>query len=319
MNARGAKFPIPVGFHTFADNNHDFHQKSLKRSVVNSLMIYSVITLGTIGVTAAVVLYMVAQKFKVIEDPRIDLVNDALPAANCGGCGYAGCRNFAESIVKAGSLEGFNCPAGGAAVMKAVGAILGLEAQVAEPMIAVVRCNGSRTNAPARVTLDGTDTCAFAHMTFAGESGCPSGCLGLGDCVKSCTFDAISMDEVTGLPVVKDNCVACGACVKACPRGIIELRHKGKKDRRIFVSCINQEKGAPARKNCQVACIACGKCVKVCPFEAITMANNLAYIDYAKCKLCRKCVPECPTGAILEINFPPRKAEAPEVVAEAGA
>ena len=172
---------------------------------MNSLMLYSIVTLGAIGTLSAVVLYLVAQKFKVFEDPRIDVVSDALPAANCGGCGYAGCRNFAESIVKAGTLEGFNCPVGGSDVMQKIGAILGLEAQVSEPRIAVIRCSGSHSNAPSRVRLDGADTCAFAHMTFAGESGCPSGCLGIGDCVRSCTFDAIVMDESTGLPVVKDN------------------------------------------------------------------------------------------------------------------
>jgi ferredoxin len=124
------------------------------------------------------------------------------------------------------------------------------------------------------------------------------------------------MDPVTGLPVVHDECVACGACVKACPRGIIQLRHKGRKDRRIYVGCINEEKGGPARKNCSVACIGCGKCVEVCPFEAITLNNNLAYIDFVKCKLCRKCAVVCPTEAILEINFPPRKEK--ETVETAG-
>jgi ferredoxin len=115
------------------------------------------------------------------------------------------------------------------------------------------------------------------------------------------------MNPETGLPVVNDKCVACGACVEACPRDIIELRPKGKKDRRIFVSCVNKEKGGPAKKNCEVACIGCAKCFKVCKFDAITMANNLAYIDPLKCVLCRKCEPECPTNAIHELNFPERK------------
>jgi ferredoxin len=106
---------------------------------------------------------------------------------------------------------------------------------------------------------------------------------------------------------VDDNCTACGACVEVCPNDIIELRKKNKKDRKIYVSCVNQDKGGPAKKACKVACIGCGKCVKVCPFDAITMENNLAYIDPLKCKLCRKCVEECPTNAIVEVNFPPRK------------
>ncbi|MDK2908631.1 MAG: H+/Na+-translocating ferredoxin:NAD+ oxidoreductase subunit [Bacteroidales bacterium] len=285
---------------------------------MNANILFSVITLVSIGILSAGILYVVAQKFYVAEDPRIEIISEVLPQANCGGCGYAGCKNFAESIVSSGTLEGFNCPVGGAEVMKKIGEVMGLEVKIAEPMIAVVRCNGTHAHAPSKISYQGVDSCLFAHITFSGEGGCPYGCLGLGDCVKSCQFDAIHINPETGLPEVNDKCTACGACVKACPRGIIELRPRGKKDRRIFVSCVNKEKGAAAKKNCEVACIGCGKCVQVCPFEAIKLENNLAYIDPQKCKLCRKCVEVCPTNAIHEINFPPRKPAQAEAT-EAGA
>ncbi|MCK4829201.1 4Fe-4S binding protein, partial [bacterium] len=161
---------------------------------------------------------------------------------------------------------------------------------------------------PRTNVYDGPGSCAIASSLYSGDTGCSVGCLGLGDCVESCDFDAIHMDPKTGLPVViDDKCTACGACVEACPRDIIELRKKNKKDRKIFVSCINEEKGGLARKYCSVACIGCSKCFKVCEYEAITMSKYLAFIDSEKCKLCRKCAPECPTNAILEINFPPKK------------
>ncbi|MDD3738498.1 MAG: Fe-S cluster domain-containing protein [Lentimicrobiaceae bacterium] len=275
---------------------------------MSQTIIFAVIALSGIGIFAALILYFVAQKFKVVEDPRIDLVSDALPGANCGGCGYAGCRNFAEQIVKTESLEGLNCPVGGSKTMKTVGNIMGLQATESEPTVAVVRCNGSKANASTKTMYQGANSCLYAQMVFSGESGCSFGCLGLGDCVESCLFDAIHINPETGLPVVdEEKCTACSACVKACPRSIIELRQKGAKDRRVFVSCVNKEKGAVAKKNCTVACIGCGICAKTCPFDAITVENNLAYIDFEKCKLCRKCVEVCPTGAILEVNFPAKK------------
>jgi len=205
---------------------------------------------------------------------------------------------------------------GGNDTMASAASILGKEAIEQAPKVAVVRCNGTPEYRPKLNVYNGAPTCAIINSLYMGESGCPHGCLGEGDCVVVCDFDAIHMDAETGLPVVVDDkCTACGACVEACPRDIIELRKKNKKDRKIFVSCINEEKGAMAKKNCSVACIGCSKCFKVCEYDAITMENNLAFIDSEKCKLCRKCVTECPTGAILELNFPPpriKKAETAE-------
>ena len=275
---------------------------------MSPIILYSIISLSIIGAVAAVILYFIAQKFKVYEDPRIDDIEAVLPGANCGGCSVPGCRAFAEALVKADDISTLYCPVGGNDTMALVAKILGKEVTAKEPLVAVVRCSGSPEHRPKTNVYDGAPSCAVEHSLYTGDTGCPHGCLGHGDCVVVCKFDAIYMNPITGLPeVIDEKCTACNACVIACPRTIIELRKKNPKDRKIFVSCINEEKGGIARKNCAVACIGCGKCVKVCTFDAITLENNLAYIDPVKCKLCRKCPPECPTNAILEINLPPRK------------
>lgn len=282
---------------------------------MSEVLLYTIATLVALGVLSAIILYFVAQKFKVYEDPRIDDVEGMLPGANCGGCGFPGCRGLSEALVKEEDISALYCPAGGAATMSSIATYLGKAAPEKEPSVAEVRCAGSCDKRVRTNKYDGASSCAVASSLYGGETGCTYGCLGNGDCVAACNFDAIHMDAATGLPVVDESkCTACGACVKACPKQLIELRKQGVRNRRVYVSCRNKDKGAISRKACTVSCIACGKCQKVCAFDAITIEGNVAFIDSYKCKLCRKCVMECPTGAIVEVNFPPRK----ETVAAAG-
>ena len=282
-----------------------------------NVILIAVIVLGAIGLIAALVLYFTSKKFAVKEDPRIGQVNEVLPGANCGGCGFPGCGGMASACVKAadaGSLEGLNCPVGGQPVMEKVAAILGMKVEASAPKLAVVRCNGTCENRPRTVIYDGVKSCRIANTTCMGETACAYGCLGCGDCVNACQFDAIKMNEETGLPEVDSTkCTACGACAKACPRNIIEIRVvKGAKKMGVVVECMNKDKGAVAMKACKVACIGCQKCVKVCAFDAVHVENNLAYIDPEKCRNCRKCEQECPKKAIHALNMPvlkPKPAE----------
>lgn len=266
------------------------------------MILTNILTLAGIAIIAAVVLYFVSQKFRVVENPQIDEIENVLPHANCGACGKAGCRDFAASCAES-SAEAFTmlyCPVGGKPVMEQVAAILGYEALEKEETVSVLRCQGTCQNAPNKVEYSGITLCRIAAQISSGRSGCPTGCLRIGDCVKACPFDALQLDPQTGIPVVDEQkCTSCGACVEICPRKLFEIRPKGVDGQRVYVACRNTQKGAIARKNCRVACIACQKCTKI--DSRITIENNLSYIptEVFEPQVASELAANCPTGAII--------------------
>ena len=194
---------------------------------MNETLLFTVLVLCILGVLSAVILYFVAQKFKVVEDPRIGVVEGMLPGANCGGCGFPGCKGMADALVKNDDLSALYCPVGGAGTMQGIASYLGKAVADKGPEVAVIRCAGNCDKRPRTNIFNGASSCAVEAALYAGETSCTFGCLGQGDCVTVCSFGALSMNPISGLPEVdEDKCTACGACVKACPKSIIELRKK---------------------------------------------------------------------------------------------
>jgi len=264
-----------------------------------NIVLLSVIILASIGLVAAVLLFAAAKKFHVAEDPRIDEIERLLPGANCGGCGKSGCRDLASALVKADSAEGLVCPGASPAAMKEITRIAGLEPVVTVPKMAVLACNGTCSVRESINVFDGIRSCASEAMACSGTTPCSYGCLGYGDCVSVCPYDAITMDPDTGLPVVDyDKCVGCGKCTDACPRGVMRLVPKPHSHPSVWVECINRDKGGMAMKECQASCIGCGKCMRICPEGAIAVKDFVASVDSGKCIGCGRCVAVCPRECI---------------------
>ncbi len=257
-------------------------------------LLVPILTMGGLGLLFSVGLVFAYKKLRVEEDPRVEKIAEILPQANCGACGFSGCRNFAEAVVK-GSASPSSCPVGGEQVAKQIAETLGISAGEVIKKVARIHCRGTWQAAKPRGNYAGIPTCLGAQL-IGGNKLCSYGCLGLGDCVRACLFDAMFMNE-DGLPEVReDKCTACGKCVEACPRNIIELHPLSHK---IIVFCRSKDRGAVSKKACHNACIACGICARAAP-EAIIMENNLAkIIDYNKIKDEQVLeIEKCPTGAI---------------------
>lgn len=260
---------------------------------MNPILLAIIIVTG-IALVGSVVLVAASIFMYVPVDERVEKICEALPSANCGACGCAGCADYAKTIVQDGNAIN-KCIPGGAATAEAIGEIMGMTAEATTPMKAVVGCAGTCQKTSKKYDFQGIQSCLAVKGLYGGDGACAFGCLGYGDCVAVCTFDAIHV--VDGVAVVdRDKCTGCGACKAACPNAIIDVIPEHK--RKPVVLCQNKDKGGVTRKACTAGCIGCMKCVKACPKNAIVVENNVAYIDQAACVGCQLCVKECPVGAI---------------------
>lgn len=269
-------------------------------------MLFAIISLGGLGFVLGAGLSIASKKFAVEIDPREEAVLKALPGANCGACGFPGCGGFAAAVAR-GDAPVIGCTAGGVNTAKALGVIMGVEADVVKK-VARVYCKGGDKETTKKFMYAGIQNCTAATLIAGGNKTCPYGCVGLGTCAVVCPFDAIRMEN--GLPVVdEEKCTGCGKCEKACPKYTIRVIPA---DSKVVVTCNSTDKGAVVKKYCSTGCIGCGICVKVCPKQAITMENSLAYIHFEKCDNCGLCATKCPTKNIINYleTGPSHRAEA---------
>jgi H+/Na+-translocating ferredoxin:NAD+ oxidoreductase subunit B len=261
-----------------------------------------------LGVVFGLTLAAVAARFQVASNPLVDRVRAALPSANCGACGFAGCDAYAEAVVERKDVPANLCAPGRGTVAQALARLTGKEMGVVLDRVVVMRCTGTSAYAREEAVYAGVETCAAASLVFGGPKACKNGCLGLGDCVRACPFDALSIGD-EGIAVVHpDRCTGCGLCVPACPKDLFEFYPRV---HRIELSCVAKDKQSVVRATCMVGCTLCRKCVAKCPAQAITWDGRTILIDHAACLAygpsCNEaCVDICPSFILHRVGQQPR-------------
>ena len=260
-------------------------------------MLAAILSLGCIGMIAAIALGFAAKKFAVEVDPRELAVMEVLPGANCGACGFPGCAGFAKAVID-GKAEINQCPPGGADVVTKLARILGVEATTAAREVAVVLCQGDNQKAKLKFQYLGLEDCNAAQKIAGGAKACPGGCLGLGSCERICPFDAIEM-TADGLAVIsREKCTGCKKCIAVCPRNVIRMTPY---ESTTHVLCNSNDKGALVRKYCQIGCIGCHICKKTVP-DAYVIENFLATVVYEEDADAAEAIDKCPTKCICDFS-----------------
>jgi Na+-translocating ferredoxin:NAD+ oxidoreductase RNF subunit RnfB len=268
-------------------------------------MIEAVLTLSGIGLIASLGLGLAARKFAVRQNPMIERVEQVLPGINCGACGMASCNAYAKAVVDEGAPVNA-CIPGGEKTAQLVAEIIGVEVSQAESYVAVLLCKGGKREARSKFEYQGLHDCKAAMIIAGGDKSCRYGCLGLGTCERVCPFDAIVVDA-NGLPVVDlEKCTGCGICVRNCPKAVLLLAPRGMA---VHVRCHSHDKAGQVKRVCSVGCIGCGACVRICPYEALSLEDGLAIMNYGRCRQCGLCVDQCPTQNITSLIEGPPKAE----------
>ena len=262
-----------------------------------SVVLKAVLILASMGAIFGLILAIASKVFAVKTDPRLEQLTQALPGANCGGCGFSGCAAYAQAVLDGKAKVGL-CAAGGANTSQQMARIMGVEAVESRRMVAMVRCR--HKDVQKKGVYQGIHDClAATKVAGSGPNACEYGCLGFGNCVAACKFDAMHLVDGTAR-VDADKCTGCMSCAAACPKGLI-LKVPYEAD--IIVACANRDRGAETRKVCDIGCIGCRICEKNCPQDAIHVVDNIAVIDHNKCNSCGICADKCPRNLISDSNL----------------
>jgi electron transport complex protein RnfB len=282
-----------------------------------AIALWGLAVLTLLGVFFGFALAAAALRFKVPVNPVVELVRSNLPAANCGACGFAGCQSYAEAVVEQESVPPNLCTPGRGTVAKALAELTHKEMGKVLDRIVVMRCHGTSAYARDEAEYHGVRTCAAASLVFGGPKACKNGCLGLGDCVLACPFDALRLGDSGIAEVDADKCTGCGLCVPSCPKELFELYPR---NRRIELACVARDKASIVRATCMVGCTLCRKCVAKCPAGAIAWDGTTIKIDHVKCLAygpsCNEaCVDICPSNILHRIGQRPQPEAAQAAVA----